>query len=441
MTSASFVRTPDGQWAPRRPLLTLFTLWLVVFASASQIILIAPLLPDIAEQLGMDEGPLGLLMTVYSAALGVFTLVAGPISDRVGRRRVILWGAAGMAVALALHGLARDFASLLALRTLAGAAAGVLSGAAVAYVGDAFPSERRGWANGWVMSGFAVGQIVGIPIGLALSDHFGFRAPFLAFAVVMMGATVLAIAALPQPPGARSSAPLSLGAALGEYRALVARRDTLAAALVYLVMFLGVGLFVVFLPTWLERTRGFTSGQISWMYALGGAANVAAGPQAGKLSDRVGRKGVVVVGSIGVGLLMAMTTVVGTTAWAIYALFIGFMTMGAARMSPLQALLTEMVEGPQRGAFMSLTTATGQVGFAVGSALAGPVFAGLGFLTNALLGGATAVAAAAVVWYLLPEGPPKPPPPPADLADRPVEAALAAPVPEGGHMAEAAVRR
>ena len=117
-------------------------------------------------------------------AVGLFALVAGPISDRVGRRRVLICGSALMTVALSLHGTVSSFSSLLAFRTLAGAAGGILSGAIVAFVGDFFPSERRGWANGWLMTGLAAGQILGVPAGTLLAGGSSYRAPFVLLAAV-----------------------------------------------------------------------------------------------------------------------------------------------------------------------------------------------------------------------------------------------------------------
>ena len=426
---------------PRRPLLVLFTLWLLVFAAAGQIIVIAPILPRIGEQLGVGPGPLGLLITVYSVTLAAFTLVVGPVSDRYGRRRVILAGTAAMAGALLLHGFATSFGSLLALRALAGAAGGVLSGASVAYVGDAFPADRRGWANGWVMSGFAVGQIVGIPLGIALAGAFGFRAPFVGFGLAMVAAFALAVPFLPQPPGARSEAPLTLGGAVRGYVALGRDRETGAAAAVYLLMFAGVGLFVVYFPSWLETALGFSPGQVSAVYVLGGVANVLAGPRAGRLSDRIGRKPVIVAASAGVGVLMAAMPLASLAPPAAFVGFFGIMALAASRISPLQALLTEMVPADRRGAFMGLTAATGNAGFAVGSAVAGGLYAGLGFGANALAAGLAAVLAAAMVWALIPAVRPAGAPcPPGleDCADRPVPTVLSGPSPEAGHMTEGA---
>ncbi len=423
--------------------MALFTLWLLVFAAAGQIIVIAPILPRIGEQLGVGPGPLGLLITVYSVTLAAFTLVVGPVSDRFGRRRVILVGTAAMAVVLLLHGLATSFGTLLALRALAGATGGVLSGASVSYVGDAFPAGRRGWANGWVMSGFAVGQILGIPLGIALAGAFGFRAPFIAFGLAMVAAFALAIPFLPQPPDARSTAPLTVGGALRGYVALARERATAAASGVYLLMFAGVGLFVVYFPTWLEASLGFSPAQVSVVYMLGGIANVLAGPRAGRLSDRIGRKPVIVTASVGVGLVMAATPLAALWPPAAFAAFFCIMALAASRVSPLQALLTEMVPAARRGSFMSLTAATGNAGFAAGSAAAGVLYAGLGFGANALSAGLLAVASAAMVWTLIPAVRPAGVPcPPGleDCADRPVPTVLSGPTPEAGHMTEAAQR-
>ena len=141
----------------------LFALWLVIFAVSTQIMVVAPILNGIGEELSIRTARLADLLTVYPAVVGVFALVAGPISDRVGRRRVLIWGSGIMTGALLLHGVAWDYWSLMLFRAMAGVGGGVLSGAAVALVGDFFPSKKRGWANGWMMTGLAVGQIVGIP--------------------------------------------------------------------------------------------------------------------------------------------------------------------------------------------------------------------------------------------------------------------------------------
>jgi predicted MFS family arabinose efflux permease len=88
----------------------------------------------------------------------------------------------------------------------------MLSGAAVAFVGDYFPYERRGWANGWVMSGIAFGQILGIPLGTILADALGFRWAFLMFAITMGLAAIFIWLVVPQPEVRRDTSQLSIAA-------------------------------------------------------------------------------------------------------------------------------------------------------------------------------------------------------------------------------------
>src|SRR5690554_1918298 len=145
----------------------------MMFSSSSQVVIIAPILPRIGDALAIPESIQGTLITAYALMLSIFALIIGPISDRVGRRRMLMVGSAALSTTLFLHAFADSYLSLLTIRALAGASAGMLSGAAVAYVGDYFPYERRGWANGWVMSGIAFGQIIGIPIGTLMADLYG----------------------------------------------------------------------------------------------------------------------------------------------------------------------------------------------------------------------------------------------------------------------------
>ena len=110
---------------------------------------------------------------------------------------------------LALHAFANDFTSLLTFRIGAGVSGGVLTGVAVAYVGDYFPYERRGWANGWVMSGFAFGQVVAVPMGTILAEKYGFRSPFILFSAIAAISFLLILTVIPKPRVKRSQQGLS----------------------------------------------------------------------------------------------------------------------------------------------------------------------------------------------------------------------------------------
>jgi predicted MFS family arabinose efflux permease len=396
------------------PLLIVFALWLLVFAASSQIMIISPILPEIGLELGIADSMLGTLVSAYSLMVGLFAIISGPISDKVGRRRILLLGTGTMAIALALHHFVAGYGSFLMVRIFAGMAGGVLSGAAVSYVGDYFPYSRRGWATGWVMSGTAFGQIAGVPIGKILAGSFGFRTPFYVFAVAMMLTFVLILLKVPQPNVKRREGTLTVARAVADYRAMLARPEIRAASVAFFMMFLGVSFYIVFLPTWLERTIGATPGEIALMFLVGGVANVITGPQAGKLSDRVGRKLIILQSCVGLSVVMAITTLVVRNVWLAYPMFFITMVLVAMRISPFSAMLTALVSAERRGSLLSLTIALGQVGFAAGAAVAGPLFVRYGYFSNTILGSVFVLAMGLIVWFAVPEpeGDPQPEPAP-----------------------------
>ena len=388
--------------------LILGALWLTVFAVTTQTMIIAPMIPRIAEQLRIPPGKLGSLVTGYGVAVGIVAILMGPISDKFGRRRMLLIGTSLMTATLALHGIAAGFGSLITVRVLTGAAGGTLTGAAAAYVGDSFPSERRGWANGWIMSGMAAGQIVGIPLGTLLGARWGFRVPFVGFALVMMLAFLMIWRFVPQPDVEQMHEPLGVRESLRHYATMLRKPAVAAAAFGSLGVFLGTSLYTLYLPVWLEGERDATARQVALLFGLGGVATVIAGPQAGKLSDCIGRRGVIIAASVGVAILMLATTYLIGALWMAYLLFFLLTALTAARASPLQALMSEIVPDEERGSLMSLTMATGQIGVGAGGAIAGPAYSAFGYASNTLLGAAAVLITAWLVWRFLPETRPAP---------------------------------
>lgn len=365
--------------------------------------IISPILPQIGDDLDIADAVLGTLVTAYSLMVGLFAILSGPVSDRIGRRRILLVGCGVMTVALASHGLVDSYWSFLGVRVFAGIAGGVLSGAAVSYIGDYFPYDRRGWAVGWVMSGAAFGQIIGIPMGIVMAERWGFHSPFYLFAITMALTLPLLFFGVPQPPVKRTSERLTVSGAFADYVTLLKRPEVAWAAVAYFVMFFGVAVFVIYLPTWLERDLGASGDQIALMFLVGGIANVVTGPQAGKLSDRIGRKGIILLSCIGLSVLMLGTVPLVTNITIAYVFFFLTMVLVAMRVSPFSALLTGLVRDERRGSLMSLAVALGQLGFALGGAVSGPMFARVGYASNTVLGAVFVLGMGLVVWFFIPE--------------------------------------
>lgn len=385
------------------PYFILFSLWLLVFSASSQIMIIAPILPEIGKALDTPVELLGNLVTVYAVMVGVFAIIMGPFSDKIGRRKILLIGTGCMALFLFCHTLVVDFKSFLIVRAMAGMAGGVLSGSAVAYVGDYFPYEKRGWANGWVMSGIAVGQILGIPIGTFLAEQFGFKSPFLVFGIVMSLTFILIYLKVPQPDVELHTDKLTIKGSLLKYIQLLKRTDVSFVAVCYLLMFLSLSVFIIYFPTWLEESFDTSLTTIGYIFAAGGIANVVAGPSSGWISDKIGRKNMIITSCLGLSLLMVGTTYFVSEIYFAFILFPVAMILIAMRISPFQALSSELVKSNNRGTMMSLLVAIGQVGYGLGGSIAGPLYSVQGYASNTFFGAFAIFITAIIVWKFVPE--------------------------------------
>ncbi|KNX35856.1 MFS transporter [Luteipulveratus halotolerans] len=148
-------------------------------------------LPSAQHDLGFADAGRAWVVTSYALAFGSLLLLGGRLSDIIGRRRAFLTGALGFAVASSLGGLAPDFGTLIAARTLQGAFAALLAPAALSMLASVFPSGRdRARAFG-IFAGLAVtGLALGMVLGGVLTQYASWRwcllinVPLCAIAVV-----------------------------------------------------------------------------------------------------------------------------------------------------------------------------------------------------------------------------------------------------------------
>lgn len=382
----------------------LFSLWLLMFAASSQFFIMAPILSQIGEQLNITESLRGTLITAYAITLGVVALITGPISDRVGRRKILLIGAGAMSISLLMHQFAFDYWSMLGFRILAGFAGGILTGSCVAYIGDYFPCEKRGWANGIVATGSAAGQILGIPAGTILAGEIGFFAPFQFFGFVMVFAFILMLFKLPQPNVESSTCPLNLNHSIKKYWEILHIPSVKTIAMGYLLMFLSISSFIVYFPTWLENSFRANSYDIATLFLIGGLATVFTGPISGMISDKTGRKQIIIFSNLLLVIVMPLCVFFLNANYEMYfVVFFVIMLLIVSRMVPFQALASEVIHDNQRGRMMSMTISIGQLGMALGSALAGFIYTDIGFIGNATLAAIASFLMAYIIQKYIPE--------------------------------------
>jgi predicted MFS family arabinose efflux permease len=172
-------------------------LFVVVFVDLLGFGMVIPVMPLYAKQLGASEAWTGLLSTGYSAMQFLFAPLWGRLSDRLGRRPVLLVSIFMTAAAFLLYGLAGTFAMLLVSRLFAGAATANIA-IARAFVADVTTAEDRAKGMGIIGAAFGLGFVLGPAIGSALS-HVSLAWPGFAAAALALVNGVAAFFVLPEP--------------------------------------------------------------------------------------------------------------------------------------------------------------------------------------------------------------------------------------------------
>jgi DHA1 family tetracycline resistance protein-like MFS transporter len=175
---------------------------LIVLVDLLGFSLVMPLLAPFGEQYGLSELQIGLLFSAYPVCQLLAGPVLGRLSDRYGRRPLLIVSQAGTAVSFLILGLSRDFRIMLLARMVDGASGGNIL-VAQAYVADVTAPEDRSRGMGLIGMAFGLGFVLGPALGglllsLPLAEEWRLRAPFLVAAAFSTAAWVLVVLRLPE---------------------------------------------------------------------------------------------------------------------------------------------------------------------------------------------------------------------------------------------------
>ena len=276
------------------------TLILVAAVSPLAINMFVPSMPGLAVAFDAPYAKVQLGLSLYMAATAMLTLGAGPLSDRYGRRPVLLGGMVLFILGTLMILFAPDLNWFLAGRVLqSGSAAGIVLSRVV--VRDLVDRERAASAIGYVTMGMAVAPMIGPAIGGVLDEHFGWQASFIMLLAV--GAIALG-AALANLPETKPADPPSQGGQLGRYGRLLANPLYLlfvasgSSASAVFFGFLGGG------PAIANGLLGLSASQYGLWFAATAAGYMLGNFLSGRHAMRVGVPRMIVLG--------AVTTLTGT---------------------------------------------------------------------------------------------------------------------------------
>lgn len=377
----------------------LIPIFLTVFIDLVGFGIIIPALPFYVRSFGADAGTLGLLTATFSLMQFLFMPILGDLSDRLGRRPVIIFSLIGTAVSALLMGVANTWGGLALLfvaRALSGISGATIS-TAQAYIADVTTPEKRAAGMGLIGVAFGLGFILGPTFGGILSHRFGVTVPFLFVAVLALANAGLAWWMLPEPerrqaPTAKDSRMLAIKEALG-------RGETAIPIHLFSLTILAFTNLETTLALLTLDRYGLTSEQTGYLFAyMGVLITVVQGGLIRRLVPLLGEQRLVWIGTASTGLAMLLIGVRGELAFLILAL--GGVALGQGVLNPsLSSLLSRQAPEGKQGLILGVSQSLGSLARVVGPIMGGFLYSRVGMAAPYVAGGILMLCASAMGLY------------------------------------------
>lgn len=386
---------PDRTKLPRE-------VWLLVCANVVVALgygVVAPVLPNYARHFGVSIAAATFVITAFAAMRLVGAPPAGLLVQRMGERRVYISGLLIVAVSTGACAFAQTYTQLLLFRSLGGLGSAMFTVSSLGLMIRISPPDARGRVAGLFASGFLVGSVGGPVLG-SLTAGFGLSAPFLIYGAALLVAAAVVFVSL---RNSELAAPVDDDAPKVSIRKVL-QHPAYRAALFsnFASGWSSIGLRIALVPLFVVDALGHSAGAAGLALATFAIGNVSAVVPSGYLSDRIGRRKLVIVG---LTVSAAATAVVGLTTSLPLFLVAAYVT-GAATgifVSPQQAAVADVVGNKARGGTAVATfQMMSDLGGIVGSFAVGQIALHLSFAVAFVITGAIMLAAA-VGWVFAPE--------------------------------------
>ena len=352
-----------------------FVIGLLAFLQFTVILdfmILSPLGAVLLPELHVATSQFGLLVSVYAFSAGISGLLTAGFADKFDRKKLLLFFYAGFILGTALCGVATSYHFLLAARIVTGLFGGVIGSIGMAIATDLFPLEMRGRVMGVVQTAFAASQVMGLPLGLYLSNLWGWHAPFLMIAGIGAAVGVVIIYGL-KPVDAH----LKIQNDRNPFQHLmksVTNPIYLRGFAATILLATGGFMLMPFGSAFTVNNLGISLKSLPVIYLVTGVSSIIAGPLLGRLSDSIGKFPVFSFGSaFGVVMVTIYCHLGITPLWAVILVNVLLFMCISARMVATSALISAVPEATDRGAFMSVNSSLQQFAGGLSSGIAGLV--------------------------------------------------------------------
>ena len=371
---------------------TLYTVWITQFIGVAGFSFVMPFIPYYIQELGITDVAevviwAGVVTSAQAVTMAIMAPIWGALSDRYGRKLMVLRATFAGAIVLALMGFVTNVWQLAFLRAIQGALTGTVS-ATTTLVASVVPKERSGMALGSLQTAVFLGVSLGPLLGGLAGDAFGYRSSFWITGALLAISGVLVLLFVhedfhPVEAGAGSARtglrhPLTLVFASGALLAVLVSR---------ILLRIGTRTLDPILPLFVQTLLSGDAqvGTITGVIAAASALGAAIGsPLIGGWSDRMGRRKLLIASAVAAGLLYIPQAFVRDAHWLIFWQLLSGFAIGGT-LSTLTALLMQLAPVGREGTVFGLEASAVSAANAIGPLLGATVAAWAGLRAPFLL--------------------------------------------------------
>lgn len=344
--------------------------------------LISPILPVYIVDLGASYKLLGVTVAVYGAVQLLTQIPCGKLSDRIGRKKLILAGMLIFALLAPLYVRAENAYWIILLRIFGGLGSSMVWPIAMAMVIDKASVSRRGWAMGWYNAALYSAFAVGPAIGGGLYDFMGLGAPFYFWSALSLISLLIVFYMVEEPqniasPSRHERSGESTGCSIS--RSILSKNTSLIqdgyllafAACCTVVVWTGLiaGFNMTLLPNYANQLK-FSSTEIGLLYFAFAGTTALSNVYFGKRSDRGGRKAMIFVGTILGALSFLLLTLANSSVVLMMVMAVLGFSLGME--TPASSAIVADISNPERrGEIFGIFNTARILGMVIGPLIAG----------------------------------------------------------------------
>ncbi|MBL7931564.1 MAG: MFS transporter [Bacteroidia bacterium] len=349
----------------------LVSLAVLQFMVMLDFMIISPIGHILTRDLAISTNQFGLIVSSYIFSAAASGIVSAGFIDKYDRKKVLCFFFSGFIIGTLFCAFSNSFISLLYARILTGIFGGVIGSVIMTIISDLFAPNQRGRAMSSIQMSFAAAQILGIPLGVFITDRLGWQYTF--FLIVLLSVLVLGVLLIKlNPIREHLNQKTDKNPILHLWHTVKNKEHRMgfSAAII-----LGMSMMLQpFVSIFLVNNIHLSNAQIPIIFMVTGASAFFIMPLVGRLSDKYDKFRIFLLGSLATIVIVPVYTHLPIVPlWVVLILNVVMFAVIMSRMGPFQALNSMIPQPANRGAYMSMSASLSQMSGGLGIVIAGSI--------------------------------------------------------------------